>query len=39
MLRVLRDVDGACDGPVPARADPLAPLRPVATVTACATRW
>lgn len=39
MLEVLRSVEGACEGPRPARADPLAAARPGAAVVPCAARW
>ena len=39
MTRVLRGVDAACEGPTPAKLDPLAPVRPGVAVTACAARW
>jgi thiol:disulfide interchange protein DsbD len=39
MLRVLRGVGTACEGPRPAKADPLAPERPGSPVVPCAARW
>ena len=39
MLQALRGVDGACEGPVPARRDPLAPQAPTGALAVCAPRW